>query len=196
MISHLYGKICYVNKNYIILDINGIGYKLNIKGLNQEYNGTYKRFFIHTIIKNDLKNNLNVEYYAFNSPIEKSLFSDLLNISGIGVVIATNIIEYGYKTVIEFIVSEDIDSLKLIKGVNDKIARQIIANLYNQYQSINDVYSKSKNENNELIKALKNLGYSDNDINYAIRNMNSDLDIDEKIGQSIRLIAINNESKY
>lgn len=194
MINHITGKVTYIYRNYIIIECNGLGYKVNFRenGTKELKLNENKRIFIHEIIKNDLKNHIVCDLYGFLSPIERTLFANLLTINGIGPMIANNILEYDYKQIIMFITNEDIESLTKIKGVNEKIARQIIANLIDQYEKIAetlDIKQIAFNPNNELNSALKQLGYSNREIEIAQKQIDHNLDLEEQIGKSIRIIA-------
>ncbi len=194
MINHIYGKIVHVSKCYVIIESYGIGYRVNYRNSNEAEVGSGKKLYIHTVSKLDPKNYLTQELYGFDSPVEKMLFVDLLQIHGIGPMIASNIIGEGYKRIISCIISEDVEQLKLIKGLNEKLARQIIASLYNQYKKIAEVIgvSTQDNTNGDLVCALKELGYNDNDISLTL-GIDQNLDLEERIGKSIRLIATHHE---
>ncbi len=194
MINHIYGKVVHAAKSYIVLESYGIGYRINYKNQDCEV-GTGKKLYIHTISKLDQRNYLTQELYGFDSAIEKMLFGDLLQIHGIGPTIASNVLSEGYKRVIACIISEDVEQLKLVKGLNEKSARQIIASLYNQYQKVAEVIgiTTHDNTNGDLVCALKELGYNDNDISLTL-GIDQSLDLEERIGKSIRLIATHHEN--
>ncbi len=194
MINYIYGKIAHVSKSYVVLESYGIGYRINFKNPPFEA-GVGKKLYIHTVSKLDQKNCLSQELYGFETAVEKMLFADLLQINGIGPIIASNVLSLGYKKVISCIISEDVEQLKLIKGLNDKSARQIIASLFTQYQKIAEAIgiTQKDNQNGDLISALKELGYNDNDISLAL-DIDQSLDLEERIGKSIRIIATHHEN--
>lgn len=196
MINHIYGKVSYVGKNYILLESYGIGYKINTPLLDDINVNENKRFYLHSIIKTDIKNNISCEMYGFINPIQRSLFADLLTVKGIGPIIAANILSIGHQQVIEAIYNEDIESLKLIKSISEKQAKEIIFNLYDKYKKLvsTNTIKVSKSNNNEVISALKQLGYSDEDVKLALSRIDNLLGLDENIGNCIRFIASQHEN--
>ncbi len=196
MINHLFGKCTYVSNRYIIIDNENFGYKVfTICKENYELNKNYK-IFIHKINRLDQKNNLIEELYGFINPMQRNLFCDLLSISGIGVITATNIIaNNNYDTIIDLIKNNDINSLSKLHGINQKNAILITTELNPKF-SKNYVTNQTKSNintetNNDLIFALKQLGYKLNDINLAIAHCDKNLPLNEMINNSIKIIAKN-----
>ncbi len=194
MINHIYGKVVHVSKSYVVLETYGIGYRINYKNSDLQV-GDFKRLFVHTLSKLDQKNYLTQELYGFDSAIEKMLFNDLIQIHGVGPAVASNIMAEGYKRIIACIITEDIEQLKLIKALSEKTARQIVASLYNQYKKVAEIIgiTTEDNSNGDLVSALKELGYNDNDISLTL-GIDQTLDLEERIGKSIRLIATHHEN--
>ncbi len=194
MIHYIIGKISYIGNKFIIFDSNFIGYKIKILENQQLEKQKVMRLYIHKISKIDPKNNIIEEIYGFEHLIQKTLFVDLLSINGIGTTIATNILSNCHvKEIIDYIVNNNIDKLKELKGLNEKKALLIIANLKNKYQ--NNWYVETKtsvnNEINNLTYALSELGYSKDDIKVAIDfySQNKTMPLNELISNSIKLIA-------
>ena len=80
---------------------------------------------------------------------------------------------------------ENILYLKKFPKIGDKVARQIILDLKGKLVSKKDVVV---NSNDELVEALKALGYKQVDINKIIPQVNKDSNIEEQIKESLRLL--------
>ena len=81
MISFLKGKKDYIDPTKLVLDVNGIGYDINISLRTFSSLKDKEDIFIHT--------HLNVKedshtLYGFNSINEKETFLSLLSINGVG----------------------------------------------------------------------------------------------------------------
>ena len=90
MYSYLNGKIEYQNSDSIVIDVNGIGYKVFVPNpFSYELNNTY-RVFVYNHIRED-------EYslYGFKTLEEKELFMKLINVKGRGPKVASGIFATG-----------------------------------------------------------------------------------------------------
>ena len=161
MIEYFEGKVLGSNKNYIILDLKGIGIKIFCTNPLFYKEGSNYRvpIYIH-INENDR------DCYGFNDFKEKDLFTKLLTVRGIGPKTAFNIIgSAGKDSIIEAIANKDIDYLKKINGLGIKNASEIVLEL-------SDKFKKYKIENNSVFKqiffALEKMEFKTKDINYAI----------------------------
>ncbi len=194
MIHYIIGKISYIGNKFIIFDSNFIGYKIKILENHQFEKQKTMRLYTHKINKIDPKNNIIEEIYGFEHLIQKTLFVDLLSINGIGTTIASNVLSnYDPKEIIDYITNNDINKLKEIKGLNEKKALLITANLKYKYQ--NSWYLENKTnfnkDANDLTYALTELGYSKEDIKVAMDfyGQNKTMPLNELISNSIKLIA-------
>lgn len=194
MLNYIYGKIIYVAKTFIIIDNNGLGYRLRIANSNGFTVGEFMRVYTSVINKIDTRNNLNQETFGFINSIERQLFADLLNIHGVGSTIACNIIQHGFEKIIKSIINNDKQELHKIKSVSEKCATLVISNLYDKYKKYIDVYDKNVANKivDDLILVLQELGYNNNDIELAIKNCDENISLEEMIKKSIQIIAENN----
>lgn len=198
--NYIFGKVAWTNKKSIIIENNGVGFKVNINNTKSYIVEKVAKIYIYRLIKIDHKNNLNEEYYGFSQSMERNLFSDLLTINGIGAITAFNILSNNVDDLIAYIANGDIESLKLLNGINAKNAIAIINTLTDKYKKIYTLSGKEmqrKNKlNSELIFALKKLGYKNDDI-YSLSSLEfaENEDISESISKSIKFIAQRNEQQ-
>ncbi len=127
MIGYIKGKIAMKTPTYIYVDTAGVGYHLNIS-LN-----TYSKLedkqeatmFTHLHVRED-----EMSLWGFYDEEERSLFVNLISVSGIGCNTARVILSY--MTVDEAkraIVNEDEFSLGKVKGIGPKTAKRVIIDL-------------------------------------------------------------------
>jgi Holliday junction DNA helicase RuvA len=139
------------------------------------------------------KNYLTEEMYGFDVYEAKELFMQLINISGIGPKTALGICNNDIKAIKQFIVDKDVDSLCVMNGITNKYARLMVDNLCDIFKL--DGESTEGNNAGEianLVKALKSLGYTTKDIEFAMQHMdlsNKGVELSDLISQAIKTIA-------
>lgn len=127
MIAYLNGAITYKSPTYIYLDCNGVGYHVNIS-LNT-YGKIEKlekvKILTHLQVKEDSHT-----LYGFFDNEERTLFTQLISVSGIGSNTARVILSHmAPSEVSQAIVSENVAALNSIKGIGPKTAKRIILDL-------------------------------------------------------------------
>ena len=167
MYSYFYGKIISINKKSITIDVNNIGYVINTPLPEVFLKDEKTHLYVFSQLVQTSKNSYIEEIYGFKTYSEKELFLLLMKCQGIGPKTALSICSNDLNVLKELIIKKDIDSLSKCKFINSKTAKNIIDNLYEYYQN------KIGNENGsfKVFSALKALGYNDNEINYAIANI-------------------------
>ena len=133
--------------------------------------------------------------------IDKNLFIDLVSIPGIGNITASNILSNNdIKTICMLIAKNDINNLKELNYITNKIAILICSSLSERYLTFykgdNMAISIPNKLNNNLVYALKKLGYKTEDIN-LVKDIKQDEteDIGKLIQESIKIIARKHETK-
>jgi Holliday junction DNA helicase RuvA len=127
MIVFLDGNFIAKNPAFVWMDVNGIGYEVNISLY------TYSK--IQDIQKGRLLTYLQVKedgfsLFGFHDEDERQLFMQLISVSGIGASTARMMLS-SMKTeeITQAIVSEDEKSLERIKGIGAKSAKRLILEL-------------------------------------------------------------------
>ncbi|HMO78739.1 MAG TPA: Holliday junction branch migration protein RuvA [Candidatus Paceibacterota bacterium] len=170
MIAYIEGKIIEKKDTFVILNVSGIGYKINT---TQETSAKIKNtdktslWIYHAIRENSQ------DLYGFENKIDLEMFEMLLTISGIGPKSALSILNIApTETIIDGIKSEDPNYLSKISGISKKNSEKIILNLKNkisEYQ--NDQSEESKNNNSTAIDALVALGYSEKESRIVVQDI-------------------------
>ena len=86
--------------------------------------------------------------------------------------------------IIDAIDRENILYLKKFPKIGDKVARQIILDLKGNLTK----GESTVQINDELVEALKSLGYKSSDINKIIKNVDSTLSVEQQIKQALKLL--------
>ena len=168
MIGYLNGFILEKNTKYILLLVQGIGYKVFINTeliANKKINEKIE-LYIYTSVKED-----DISLYGFQKKEEQVFFEQLISVSGIGAKMAMEIISTPLNITKQAILTEDTALLTKIKGLGKKTAERMILELKNKIDIIN---SDSKEEitayNTEAVEALISLGYEKFQIIKTISN--------------------------
>jgi len=170
MISYLKGKVKLARFGLIILDINGVGYKVvvnpqiaipeNIVDSQDDI-----ELFIHEHLREDAD-----DLYGFLEYQELELFQRLISVNGVGPKAALNIMSAADSgKIITAIQNEDMTFFVSISGIGKKAAAKIILDLKTKISGINasNIITLSNNSD-DVSDALVSLGYKRADISQMI----------------------------
>ena len=180
MYAYLNGIIKDIESNYIVLDINGIGYLIYVANpYYYQIENSYK-VYTYTHIRED-----EFSLYGFKSKEELDLFLKLISVKGLGPKMALPILATGsIEGIMDAIDRENILYLKKFPKIGDKVARQIILDLKGKLAKT----VTNNNINKELTEALLALGYKNNDIKKVVASIDSNLTIENQIKEALKLL--------
>ena len=180
MYAYLNGIIKDIESNYIVLDINGIGYLIYVANpYYYQIENSYK-VYTYTHIRED-----EFSLYGFKSKEELALFLKLISVKGLGPKMALPILATGsIEGIMDAIDRENILYLKKFPKIGDKVARQIILDLKGKLAKT----VTNNNVNEELTEALLALGYKNNDIKKVVASIDSNLTIENQIKEALKLL--------
>ncbi len=171
MIGFLSGKIISSKPTRILLNVNGVGYEINIS-INTFENINEKEdvaLFIHTIVRED-----SITLFGFYSESEKEMFNLLISVNGIGPKIALSILS-GIRTddLKNAVQSGDITRILAVPGVGRKTAERLVLELRSKVDSISGEGMKDETYNikNEAVAALTTLGYNSKVAEKVVRDV-------------------------
>ena len=182
MYNYIKGKIVDIESTNIVVDNNGIGYVIFTPNpysfeINQEY-----QVYVYQYIREDEQS-----LYGFKTKEEKALFLKLIDVKGLGPKMALPIIAMGsINGIVDAINRENILYLKKFPKIGDKLARQMILDLKGKLVVSGEVV---EDEKDDLLEALKGLGYKDKDIKEVIPKVNKELKVEEQIKEALRLLV-------
>ena len=160
MIGFLKGKIIFSKPTNLLLDVNGVGYSVNISinTFEKISSKTDVQLFIHTNVKED-----SITLYGFYTEYEKEMFELLISISGIGPKLALSLLSgIEANDLKEAIGIGDISRIVAIPGIGRKTAERLILELKGKVSSISESAETEKDRGvkQEAISALTTLGYN------------------------------------
>ncbi|AAU03851.1 Holliday junction branch migration protein RuvA [Rickettsia typhi] len=194
MIGKLSGKIDSQCDDYVIIDVNGVGYLVYASGttLAKLVEGRFYKLFIETHVREE-----HIHLYGFLTLEEKNFFNLLQSVNGIGTKMALSILSNLTPTDIKIAINNDDKNIfKAISGVGDKLTERImlelkgkIAKIFSSSAIIKDSSNISSVEINEVIKALVNLGFTRFEAQNTVQGIitqNTKISIDELIKTALK----------
>ncbi|WP_040257592.1 Holliday junction branch migration protein RuvA [Rickettsia hoogstraalii] len=197
MIGKLSGKIDSQGDDYIIIDVNGVGYLVYTSGktLGKLAEGEFYKLFIETHVREE-----HIHLYGFLTLEEKNFFNLLQSVNGIGTRMALSILSSLTPSDIQIAINnEDKNIFKAISGVGAKLAERIVLELKGKVVKISSGSAIIKDSlniknitpvvSNEVIKALVNLGFSRFEAQNAVQGIitqNPEISIDELIKTALK----------
>lgn len=158
MIGYLTGNIISSKPTQIILDVNGVGYLVNISISTFEKISEKESvsLFIHTSVKED-----SITLFGFFTQSEKEMFELLISISGIGPKVSLGILSgISVDDLKDAIANGNVSRLIAIPGIGRKTAERVVLELRNKVDSIkSDGSIKETSVKEEAVSALATLGY-------------------------------------
>ena len=126
MITHIHGKLVERTPTYVVVDVNGIGYKIKISLQTFSAIDTeFCKLYTHLSIKEDSHS-----LFGFFEESERHLFRNLISVSGVGPSTAQVILStYSPEDIIHHITTADVKAIENVKGIGAKTAQRIIIDL-------------------------------------------------------------------
>jgi Holliday junction DNA helicase RuvA len=170
MIGFLQGKVLLTDNSSLLLDVNGVGYRVfaPLPVLVSVTKKASLSLFIHTHVRED-----HIILYGFKDENELFLFEKLTSVSGIGPKSALAMLSvHSPSSLSDAIERSDAEALSHTPGVGKKTAEKIILELKGK---LSHLIGKEMNDTTlEVRLALEALGYSSKEIHEALKDMNTE----------------------
>lgn len=184
MIALLRGKIAGKSPDSVILDVNGVGYRVQIPfstffALPED--GAELTLNIHTNVKEDA-----IHLYGFLTPEEKNFFQLLISVSGVGPKLAKDILSNIQPDQLAAALRQgDIARLSAIPGIGKKTSERLVLELKDKVVKLGlaDESGKSpkpaareSSARDDVASALVNLGYKEAVVSKTLAEIDTDPD--------------------
>ena len=172
MIEYIKGKLIEITPTDMVIECNGIGYKILISLQTYEAsNGKDELIiYIHHYLREDEE-----LYYGFATKDEREMFRLLIGVSGVGAATARMMLSsLSTEEIRNAILSVDINKIKSIKGIGVKSAQRLVLELKDKVvkgEGTNTpaLFQKASNPAvEEATTALVMLGFSKPNVNKAV----------------------------
>ncbi|MBU5458880.1 Holliday junction branch migration protein RuvA [Anaerostipes sp. MSJ-23] len=180
MISYIKGILAQVNSNGIVLENQGIGYRLMMPVRMEHFPkiGQEMKVFTHMHVRED-----DISLFGFRSQEELETFELLIGVNGIGPKVALSVLST--LTVYELkiaVMSEDVKTISSTPGLGPKGAKKLILELKDKLSfeemeeetSSNELFMSPSNGEDAIlitIEGLESLGYSKTEAAIAVKKV-------------------------
>lgn len=190
MIAYLKGKLVIKSVDYIVIDVQGIGYKVYMSKTAIDKLEEEKEIKIYTYLK---VREDDISLFGFNTLEELNMFELLISVGGIGaksaIVILSNITPSKFALAV---ITSDVNTLKKLQGIGPKTAQRIILELKDKIkteEAIENQENTIKQEDmEELIQALQVLGYRRYEINNILPKIKEET-LEDRIKEALQYLA-------
>ncbi len=199
MFAYIKGSLEMKFKNYLVIDVGGLGYKIfmseNAINTIGEIGDIIKVFTYYRVREDD------VSIFGFKTQEELRMFELLLSVSGVGAKSALVMLSCIQPSDFAIaVISNDVKLLTQIPGIGAKSAQRIILELKDKLkkeqseEKLEEVSKSKKSEINnnvqEAISALMVLGFTKKDIEKAFEHLDIDnLSLEDLIKKGLILLT-------
>lgn len=190
MIAALLGTLLLRDDPYIILSVNGVGYKVfatrDVFAQPLKI-GDKLEIFTYTHVREDL-----LDLYGFAKYEDLKIFEMLLGVSGIGPKTAVGVFSLGKsQEIVAAIANGNVEFFSGVPRLGKKNAQKIIIELKNKIGSSVDLdLSGVGTEHSDVIAALKTFGFSAKEAADAIREIAEEgLSTEEMIRKALKYLG-------
>ncbi|MDM0494232.1 Holliday junction branch migration protein RuvA [Clostridium perfringens] len=199
MYEYIRGQFQGISKDYVVIELNNIGYKIFTSGntmSNMPKVGDKVLLYLEQIVREDF-----IGLYGFTTREELEMFKLLLSINGVGAKAALSLLSISTVNNLKYaIMMGDEKHITRAPGIGKKTAQRIILELKDKLkpdeltseegqliEGINDNSDYSFNIN-ETLSALMALGYTEKEAQKALEKVDKTLSIENMIKESLKLL--------
>lgn len=196
MFYYLNGMVAHVEPYLAVIDCGGVGYacRTTTYTLSNLKKGDKAKLFTYLNVREDA-----MELYGFGSQEELSLFQQLISVSGVGPKAALSILSASTPANLALsIITGDEKALTCAQGIGKKIAQRVILELKDKLSKGQTLAGAGvpttgdamtiipQNKLSEASAALAVLGYTQGEINVALKGVDMEQPLEQIIRQALK----------
>lgn len=184
MIALLDGLVAEKTEDYIIVSCGGVGYGVwvTLEDYGRGHIGSAVKLYIYEHIREQSH-----DLYGFIDKSTKHLFELLLSVNGVGPKMAINVLSIAKADLVKQAIAKgDVNMLKTANGVGKRVAERIVVDLKDKVGfDINsdglEAFFSYSASTDEAFDALLSLGFSSQDAQNALKDIDINLPIEQRI---------------
>lgn len=190
MIASLEGVVASISSNDLIIEVNGIGYRVfagpaTLSGLSV---GARVKLHTHHLVREDAQS-----LYGFGSTQELVFFELITTVSGVGPKVGLAIVSSRPVADLELaILQGDEAVLTAVSGVGRRLAGRIVLELKEKVVAAGDAAPGASGSEGEVIAALEALGYSSREgreaARLAVAHLGPDSTLEERVKDALQAL--------
>jgi Holliday junction DNA helicase RuvA len=177
MISSLSGQVRHKDLHHLVIDVNGVGYRVAVPSEVALDAAPSSPIFLWTHLA--VREN-SLDLYGFAEKEVLEIFELLITISGIGPKTALGILNVASPaTLRQAVASSDTSHLTRVSGIGRKNAEKIVLELKDKLKVTEEDASTSSAQarsEGDALEALVSLGYSERDARDALKKVPKDVE--------------------
>ncbi len=190
MIGRIAGRLLAKQPPQIIVDVNGVGYEVDVP-MSTLYQlpatGEAVTLHTHLAVREDAH-----QLFGFATEAERTLFRQLIKISGIGARTALSVLSgMSVAELHEAVRGQDGARLTKIPGIGKKTAERLLLELRDRLPK--GVVAVSAGgaapEASDIANALAALGYNDKEVQWALAQLPGGATVTDGIRQALKLLS-------
>ena len=190
MIGRLTGLLAEKNPPQIVLDVNGVGYELDVP-MSTFYNlpaaGEKTKLLTHFAVRED-----GHFLYGFLTEAERFAFRQLLKVSGIGARTALSVLSgMSVNDLSAAVAQQELGRLIKIPGIGKKTAERLLLELKGKLADATGVslHAAVDDARQDIANALIALGYNEKESAAAMKQLPADIGTSDGIRQALKLLS-------
>ena len=197
MYEYIKGIFVGINKDYVVVDNNGIGYKIYTSGstmAKMPKTNESVLLYIKQIVRVDF-----IGLYGFLTKDEIDMFSLVISTNGVGAKAGLSLLSICSVSSLKYaIVSGDEKTIVRAPGIGKKIAQRIILELREKiHMEQSEVTNLSQLSGNDLLEdrklidvlgALISLGYSEKEAEKALKTINKEQSLENMVKDCLKYL--------
>ena len=197
MYEYIKGIFIGINKDYVVVDNNGIGYKIYTSGstmAKMPKTNESVLLYIKQIVREDF-----IGLYGFLTKDEIDMFSLVISTNGVGAKAGLSLLSICSVSSLKYaIVSGDEKTIVRAPGIGKKIAQRIILELREKiHMEQSEVTNLSQLSGNDLLEdrklidvlgALISLGYSEKEAEKALKTINKEQSLENMVKDCLKYL--------
>ena len=190
MIGRLTGILAEKNPPQIVLDVNGVGYELDVP-MSTFYNlpaaGEKTKLLTHFAVRDD-----GHFLYGFLTEAERFAFRQLLKVSGIGARTALSVLSgMSVNDLSAAVAQQELGRLVKIPGIGKKTAERLLLELKGKLADATGVslHAAVDDARQDIANALIALGYNEKEAAAAMKQLPADIGTSDGIRQALKLLS-------
>ena len=192
MFDYLQGEVVELMPTYAVIDVNGIGYYVNISLTTYEQiqNKKTVKIYVHQILREDA-----IMLFGFATKEEREIFRLLISVSGVGAITARLMLSsLKPEEIRNAIINADADLIKSVKGIGLKTAQRIIVDLKDKIseKETKVILAQADTVRQDAIDALVALGFTRKSVEKVVNKLlkqNPNYNLEELIKSSFKYLT-------
>jgi Holliday junction DNA helicase RuvA len=190
MIARLTGLLAEKSPPYVLVDVNGVGYEVQVP-MSTFYNlpelGAKVTLLTQFIVREDAQ-----LLFGFLTAVERESFRELIKISGVGARTALAVLS-GLNTteLAQAVAAQDASRLIKVPGIGKKTAERLLLELKGKVAPVlaTPGFAAVSDAQADILQALVALGYSDKEAQAALKALPPDVSVSDGIKQALKALA-------